>query len=186
MLISLGSNIEPEVNLTAAVERVADVLQVVAASRVFVSAAVAEGPISRSMPEFLNAAVEIMTDLSAADLKYGVLRDVEAHLGRRRGSDRNAPRPIDLDIALYGDEVIESEPLGLQVPDPEILTRAHVAGPLADLAPERVHPVTGDSLSVIATRLGAVAEKGGIRPAARSGLIRGFLDRDRRSSDPHR
>jgi 7,8-dihydro-6-hydroxymethylpterin-pyrophosphokinase len=71
-------------------------------------------------------------------------------LGRIRTSDPNAPRTIDLDIALAGELVLADRKSGIDIPDPEILTRAHVALPLADLAPDAVHPVTGETLSEIA------------------------------------
>ena len=80
----------------------------------------------------------------------GVLRPLEAELGRVRGPDRNAPRPIDLDIAFAGDLVVRDPALGLEIPDPEIIARAHLALPLADLAPEAVHPLDGRTLGAIA------------------------------------
>ena len=148
VLVSMGSNIEPRQNLAGAVELLARATVVKAASRVFATKAVTEHP----TPDYLNVALEIHTRLPPAELKYGLLREVEARLGRCRSADKNAPRPIDLDIALYADTVLDNEPLGLVVPDPEILSRAHVVVPLADLAPEREHPVTGDCLSLIASR----------------------------------
>lgn len=119
------------------------------------------------MPDFLNAAVEIVTYRSAAELKFGTLREIEWLLGRRRSRNRSAPRPIDLDLSLFGDEVIENEPLGLAIPDPEILTRPHVALPLADIAPHRRHPLSDEALSTIAARLLTTAPPGTVRPAER-------------------
>ncbi len=127
------------------------------------------------MPDFLNAAVEIRARRSAAELKYGVFRELEWRLGRRRTADRNAPRPIDLDVALYGNCVVESEPLGLVIPDPEILTRAHVALPLADLAPERRHPVSGESLAANAERLRAGLPSATIRLSDRCDVLKELL-----------
>lgn len=168
ILISMGSNIEPEKNLGSALELLVREVKVAAVSRVFASAAVGSG----RAPDFLNAAIEIRTLLPAAELKYGVLREVEAQLGRQRTTDRNAPRSIDLDIAVYGDLVIESEPLGLKIPDPEILTRPHVALPLADLAPEHVHPLTGEMLKAIADRLRVSAA---VRLSRHAGLLAELL-----------
>jgi 2-amino-4-hydroxy-6-hydroxymethyldihydropteridine diphosphokinase len=146
VLVSLGSNIQPAPNLLSAVARLTSVVTVVAASRVFATVPVA----ARPMAQFLNAAVEIETDLSPEVLKLEILRDIESALGRVRSHDRNAPRTIDLDISLFGNLVLRDEDLGLEIPDPEILTRPHVAIPLADLAPERVHPISGRSLAEIA------------------------------------
>lgn len=171
VLVSLGSNVRPEENLVAAVHQLAAVLPVYAASAVFRTRPVAE----RSMPDFLNAAVEIRTATSPGELKYGLFRELEWRLGRRRTEDRNAPRPVDLDIALHGDGVLDSEALGLTIPDPEILTRAHVALPLADLAPERRHPVTGETLSAIAARLLEAQPAGAIRRSERADLLRDLV-----------
>jgi 2-amino-4-hydroxy-6-hydroxymethyldihydropteridine diphosphokinase len=152
VLITLGSNIAPETNLPRAVWmlRQNHHLIVRAVSRVYESAPInAAGEIAPGQGRFLNAAVWIETDYySAFSLKYNVLRFVEKCLGRARTADKFAPRPIDLDIALYGDRVIDDP--HLSVPDPDILRRAHVALPLADLAPAFVHPVTGQTLATIA------------------------------------
>lgn len=148
VFLSLGSNIEPRVNLVRATSLLASKLQVMAASHVFETLPV--GAAGESV--FLNAAVQVCCSLSPADLKFQVLRPLEEDLGRKRSADRNAPRTIDLDISLFGDRVVEDPAAGLRIPDPEILLRAHVALPLADLAPDRRHPVTGERMSEIAAR----------------------------------
>lgn len=108
-------------------------------------------------PRFLNVAARVDTALPPAVLKREHLRPLEARLGRRRGPDPNAPRTIDIDIALVGSLVLTDPEAGLELPDPEIRTRAHVARPLADLDPRRPHPVTGEPLDTIARRLEATA-----------------------------
>ena len=160
VLVSCGSNIDPERNLRAGLEQLASCCKVKATSRIFVTRAVG----SSAMPDFYNAAVELITELSAAELKFGVLRRIEGQLGRSRSDDRNAPRSIDLDLSLFGEDVIRNEPLGLWIPDPEILKRVHIALPLAEIAPQRRHPVCGETLSVIAGRLLAGAAPDEIRP----------------------
>lgn len=102
------------------------------------------------MPRFLNAAVRITTDLSPEELKFEVIRPLEHRLGRVRTADPNAPRTIDIDIAAVQGLVVDQNEL--QLPDPEILTRAHLAVPLADVAPEFRHPDLGITLSEIAAR----------------------------------
>lgn len=149
VLLSMGSNIDPEQNLPAAAQRLARQVEVVAASRVFETAAAG----AAGTAPFLNAALMIRTPLTAADLKFQVLRPLEAGLGRVRTHDRNAPRTIDLDISLFGDQVIDDPGHTLRIPDPEILTCGHVAIPLADVAPDTVHPETGERLDQIANRL---------------------------------
>ncbi len=102
------------------------------------------------MPRFLNAAVRIATDLSPGDLKFEVIRPLERRLGRIRTADPNAPRTIDIDIAAVRGLIVDQEELRL--PDPEILTRAHLAVPLADVAPGFRHPGLGITLGEIAAR----------------------------------
>ncbi|MEE8277496.1 MAG: 2-amino-4-hydroxy-6-hydroxymethyldihydropteridine diphosphokinase [Thermoanaerobaculia bacterium] len=150
----MGSNIEPRKHLRLAVEQLERWFPLRGVSRVYESAPV--GP--PGSPRFLNAAVWIETSLPPARLKYEHLRPLEVRLGRLRGSDRNAPRTIDLDIALFGALVLEDRRSGLVIPAPEILTRAYVALPLADVAPEMRHPVTGESLAAIAARFGDAPE----------------------------
>ena len=148
-LLSLGSNIEPELNLPAAASLLADRFHRVGVSRVFETQPVEVidgGP-------FLNSAVEILCPLTPLELKFEVLRPLEKMLGRVRTGDRNAPRTIDLDISLFADLVISDPEGGLVIPDPDILTCAHVAIPLADLAPDRRHPQTLQTLEEIARRL---------------------------------
>jgi 2-amino-4-hydroxy-6-hydroxymethyldihydropteridine diphosphokinase len=102
-------------------------------------------------PNFLNAAILVETELTASDLKSRVLQAIERELGRVRIADKNAPRTIDLDISLFNNEVLE---LGQRrIPDPEIPKFVHIAQPLADLAPEYLHPETGHSLRDIAESL---------------------------------
>jgi len=147
VLLSLGSNIEPDHHLLQAVWNLSQRVEVVAVSQVFETA-----PVGGVGPLFLNTALEIRCVLDPQQLKFEVLRPVEKELGRERSADRNAPRSIDVDISLFGQQVVEDQEVGLQIPDPEILTRAHVAVPLADLAPNWVHPVTGRRLVEIAAR----------------------------------
>ena len=157
MFISLGSNIEPRKHLRLALEQLKQWFSVRAVSRVYESRPIG----SPGSARFLNAAVWIQTALSPRRLKLDHLRPLEERLGRNRGSDRNAPRTIDLDITLFGALVMEDRRNGLVIPDPEILTEAHVALPLADLAPEMRHPVTGDLLAAIAARF---ADSPDVRP----------------------
>jgi 2-amino-4-hydroxy-6-hydroxymethyldihydropteridine diphosphokinase len=150
VFITLGSNINPEANLPEAVRRLAGRVTVRAASHVYQSAPLdAAGRPVADQGYFLNAAVLIETDQLPAALKFDVLRPIEAAMGRARTADKYAPRPIDLDIALYGRRVFDD----LAIPDPEIATRAHVALPLSDLAPGYIHPLTGQTLAAIAQAL---------------------------------
>lgn len=151
--ITLGSNIAPEQNLRRAIKMLRQNyhLRLERISRVYETAPInARGEIDPTQANFLNAAVLVESDgyYSPLKFKYHVLRFIELCLGRVRGADKFAPRPIDLDIAFYGDQVIQTGHLA--VPDPGVLVRAHLALPLADLSPDFKHPVTGQTLAAIA------------------------------------
>lgn len=161
--VCLGSNIRPAVHLPLAVERLAERVELVGCSRVYES----EAKGAPDTPVFLNAAVSLTTTLSPLRLKMEVLRPLETALGRVRTDDPNEPRTIDLDLSLFGRLVVDDPTGGLVLPDPEILTCAHVALPLTDLAPSFVHPTTGEMLREIAVRLAADSE---IRVVARPRL----------------
>lgn len=150
VLVSLGSNIEPRTNLAAAVRLLAQRCRVVSVSRVYRTPAV-----GGNGPDFLNAAASIETRLAPARLKSTVLRSVEDALGRERQDDRFAPRTIDLDLVLYGSLILPagSSPADIELPDPDLLRWAHVAVPLADVAPDARHPVDGRTLREIALSL---------------------------------
>ena len=91
-------------------------------------------------PLFLNAVAELETALSARQL-LDFLLDVERRLGRERVGHRWGPRTIDLDLLLYGDEVVD-EP-DLQVPHPRLLEREFALRPLAELIPAQKIPGNG-------------------------------------------
>ncbi|HEC21895.1 MAG TPA: 2-amino-4-hydroxy-6-hydroxymethyldihydropteridine diphosphokinase [Chloroflexi bacterium] len=151
VFMALGSNVEPETNLRRAVHLLAERLPIRAVSRVYRTVALdANGQPLPDHPPFLNAALLGETTLPPAALKFDVLRPLEARLGRSRSGHDRIIHPIDLDLVLYGDLVLDDPASGLRLPDPDILTRAYMALPLADLAPDFIHPVTGQTLAEIA------------------------------------
>ena len=93
-----------------------------------------------NQPLFLNAAAEVETALTPRQLLDHLL-DVERRLGRERIGHRWGPRTIDLDLLLYGDEVID-EP-GLVVPHARLLEREFALRPLAELIPAQKIPGNG-------------------------------------------
>lgn len=136
-IIGLGSNIEPEENLPAAVQALASKAKLVALSSAWQTPAVGGGG-----PDFLNAAAELHTQLDAAALKAQVLAPIEASLGRRREQDPNAPRTIDLDILIFNDVVL----------DQDIWRFAHLAVPLAEIGLEAREPGSNRPLQEIAAK----------------------------------
>lgn len=144
--IELGSNISPEHYLPEAVIRLNSLGRIIACSKPYQNAAIA----TEAQDDYINAAVLIETSLPPLELR-DALRSIEGSLGRRRTDDRDAPRTIDLDIALYGQMIID-HPL-LHIPDKHIYERPYLALTLAECDPEFTHPQTGESLSTIAGRL---------------------------------
>jgi 2-amino-4-hydroxy-6-hydroxymethyldihydropteridine diphosphokinase len=135
--IAVGANMgDRAANIDAAVEKLRQTpdLGVVAVSSLIENPAVG-GP--AGSPAFLNGAVEVATSLSAAAL-LGRLLEIERSIGRVR-REKWGPRPIDLDLLLYGDQVIDAP--GLTVPHPLMLQRRFVLEPLAQIAPDVRHPL---------------------------------------------
>ena len=90
----------------------------------------------------------VETDLTAPQFKGQVIRPIERALGRVRTADKFGPRSIDIDIILFNRDIFELD--NQPIPHRELLERPFVAIPLAEIAPDYIHPETGQSLSEIA------------------------------------
>lgn len=164
--ILLGSNQEPRHHLRHAVARLGRLGWVVACSRVYESADVAARGCEAAPPSYLNAALLLETALAPAELRAG-LKVIEADLGRPAGA---AAVPIDLDLALYEDRVVDDPAAGLRLPHPDILRHRHAAVPLAELLPDRPHPSDGRTFARIAAELAAQDDgRGAVDEAAAHG-----------------
>jgi 2-amino-4-hydroxy-6-hydroxymethyldihydropteridine diphosphokinase len=130
--IAAGSNVEPERNLALASRELCREFPDVRFSPWYRNQAVGfEGD------DFINFVAGFTTDLPI-EVVLPRLHAIETLCGRPRGAPRWAPRSMDLDMLLYGD-LIRDEPK-LKLPRPDLMKRAFMLGPLADLAPELVHP----------------------------------------------
>jgi 2-amino-4-hydroxy-6-hydroxymethyldihydropteridine diphosphokinase len=150
--LGLGSNLGDRAALIAAALAALEAsgVRVVARAPLYETEPVAAEP----QPLYLNSAARVETTLAPDEL-LALGLSVERSLGRERpaGAASPAPRPIDVDLLLYGDAVI-SRP-GLVVPHPRLLDRAFVRIPLADVAvPGLRHPVTGELLDCAAAASG--------------------------------
>ncbi len=142
--IALGSNIEPrEYYLKKAVQllrREPDVV-LVKWSGIVESQAQTREP----QPDFLNAVIEIKTGLAPKAL-LKVLLDIETCCGRQR-KGVHAPRTLDLDLLLYGREMMQMP--ALTIPHPRMHERAFVLGPLAEIAPKVLHPLNHRTIAAL-------------------------------------
>jgi len=146
--IALGSNLgNRQANLAMALRMFEPLARVEAVSALYESPPQPPAP----PPPYLNAACRIVTGLTP-DALLRHLKRIE-HLMGRRSAERWAPRPIDLDIALYDDVVLDDE--ALTVPHPRLTERAFVLGPLLDIDPDLKHPASGEDLAQILTRVGS-------------------------------
>lgn len=144
--LGLGSNLgNRQKNIELALRMLAPLARVEAASPLYESPPQPPAP----PPAYLNAVCRVVTGLPPLPLLRHLKR-IEQLIGRTEAR-RWAPRPIDLDILLFDDLVVEEE--GLSVPHPRLAERAFALRPLLDLDPELVHPVTKERLADVLTRL---------------------------------
>jgi len=142
VFLGLGSNVgERQRFLQAAVTALRDQpgVKLVWASPVYET----EPYGKRDQPSFLNAALQLETELGPEDL-FRTLKAIEAGIGRSR-SERWGPREIDIDILIYDGLVHQSDVL--TVPHPDMEQRKFVLVPLNDIAPDLIHPVSGLTVS---------------------------------------
>ena len=134
--LSLGSNVgDRRGNLQAAIERLRQSGTVQAVSAFYE----AEPVELRDQPWFLNCVVALETRKPPAELLKDLLA-IEHTMGRLRLRDKG-PRSIDIDIVLFGDEIVEER--GLRIPHPAMHQRRFVLAPLVEIAPDMVHPQIG-------------------------------------------
>ena len=164
--LALGSNLgNRAANIALALRMLGPLVRVEAVSRLYQSPA-ADGS---DQPDYYNAACRIVTGLGP-DLLLAHVKRVEHMIGRRP-SPRWSARPIDIDIALYNDVVLETE--SLTIPHPRLTERPFVLRPLFDIDRGLTHPATGQRLADLPAAsqpLMLVADTGWWRDARAVGL----------------
>jgi 2-amino-4-hydroxy-6-hydroxymethyldihydropteridine diphosphokinase len=155
--VGVGSNLGDRwghLALAARALRAAPRVSLLRASRVWESE-----PIGPPQPRYLNAALELEFAGPAGAL-LALLQEVEGAAGRRRDGPRWSARTLDLDLLLFGDEVIRAP--DLVVPHPGLVARRFVLAPLAELCPGRLVPGTGQTVEQLLARVapGGVAAAG--------------------------
>jgi 2-amino-4-hydroxy-6-hydroxymethyldihydropteridine diphosphokinase len=150
--LGLGSNMgNRQDNLDRALDLLSQRLRVGKVSSVYDTEPVG----NTNQPRFLNLVCQVYTMLAPKEL-LTLAKGIESKLGRVVGKS-NAPRPIDIDILFYGDQVIETPEL--VIPHPRLAERAFVLVPLAEIAPDLQHPVIGKTVKEL---LQGITEKQGV------------------------
>ena len=138
VLVAAGSNVEPRANLRRALDALAGHYPRLRCSSAYRNRAVGfEGE------DFINLVIGFDTDDDVHTV-IDRLHEAESLCGRARNAPKWAPRSMDLDILLYGDRVCD-EP-GLVLPRPDLVRRAYMLGPAAEIASDTVHPTLGVTL----------------------------------------
>ena len=136
--LGLGSNIDARNNISSGVGALRQAFGRVECSPVYQTPAIGfEGD------DFINLVARVETKMSPLELK-SFLTGLEDHHGRDRQSPKFSDRTLDIDVLLYDDLYLLSPELS--IPHAEILEAAHVLKPLADLAPELIHPICRKSM----------------------------------------
>ena len=139
--IGLGSNLGDRIkNLEGAIERLQQLGPIEKISRVYETK---PWGVEGYQPRYLNQVVSVGTTLDPLELLSELL-GIEHSMGRVR-SDKNESRTLDLDLLIHGESVVEAS--GVTVPHPRLHERAFVLVPLADIAPDLIHPVFNRKIS---------------------------------------
>lgn len=146
VFISVGSNVDPDRSVTSGLRLVADEVGLRSVSTFYRTPALGRP----RDPPFVNGVIEVGDAQGPLELKASLQR-IEHSLGRAHSSDRYAPRALDLDLLLHGDQILSLD--ALRLPHPDIRDRAFVAIALLELAPDLILPDSGVSLRSVVDAL---------------------------------
>jgi 2-amino-4-hydroxy-6-hydroxymethyldihydropteridine diphosphokinase len=134
IFIGLGSNLgNREENIHAALRLLKEKMRLISVSSLYET----EPMYVKDQPLFLNCVAKFESNLEPEEI-LAYLKEIEARLGRQKGT-RYGPRTIDLDLLFYGNRIVEEE--FLKIPHPLIRERPFVLAPLAEIAPDCIHPI---------------------------------------------
>lgn len=139
--VGAGSNVDAAANLRMATRRLAAQFGPLTISAVYRSEAV-----GFTGDDFFNAVIGFQTRDSPGQI-VATLERLHEEAGRVRGPDPFTPRTLDLDLLLYGQQIIDDPAHGICVPHADLARYGFVIGPLAEIAPELRHPVTGRTMA---------------------------------------
>ncbi len=151
--LGLGSNLgNRQKNLDKALNMLSLRMQLKQVSSIFETEPIG----NPNQPRFLNLVCRVDTILEPHEI-LTLGKGIELKMGRTPGYEINSPRIIDIDILLYGDKIVDTEKL--VIPHPRLAERAFVLVPLAEIAPDIVHPVVNKTIKEL---LQAITEKQGV------------------------
>lgn len=139
--LSIGSNIDREINLRSSVRQIGESFRPLSLSSVYRTRA-----IGFDGDDFYNMAIGFDSTLTVDDI-HATLRKIEDAQGRRRGVDKLCPRPLDIDLLLFGD-LVRHSPI-IDIPRGEIVRYAFVLLPLCEIAADLIHPENGQAIEEI-------------------------------------
>jgi len=146
--VGVGSNIEPVRNIAVAVEALREAVGAIA-----LSSAYRNPPVGFNGDDFLNLVLRF-SSASGPESVEKLLGDLERNAGRERARTESGPRSLDLDLLLYG-SLVDAK---LRLPRDDILAYSFVLCPLAELAPDLTHPISGMSIAECWKHMMAVAD----------------------------